>query len=50
MLFGMPAGSFLAFAIWPIFWTIFAIIAYIKMKQSDVRDKEAEEGGMTNGN
>jgi|GEM_PF-5436773 len=50
MLFGMPAVNFIAFAIWPIFWTILAIIAYIKMNQSDIKDREAEKGGMMNGN
>jgi len=35
MLFGMPAESFFAFAIWPVVWIVAAIILYSYLKKTD---------------
>lgn len=42
MIFGMPASSFFAFAIWPVIWTITALIVYRKMAIDDAMESESE--------
>lgn len=42
MLFGMPAESFFAFAIWPVIWITVAIILYRYLKKTDVVEKKTK--------